>query len=166
MPKITAYIEIEETLGKALVFGSEPFVANRLDELTEESEIVKEAERQLKDIKKMKQAITINARYYQGKALRSKISKQGSYGMNKHDKSVATHIYDLFHGYEYLMPNYFGSEEAFFRVNNFEITKLRNYLADALREDPINQELDDILTFDCEDTIFPSADRDVVPFLE
>ena len=86
--------------------------------------------------------------------------------MNKHDKAVATHVYDLFHGYEYLMPNYFESEEAFFRVNTFEITKLRNYLADALREDPINQELDDILTFDCEDTIFPSADRDVVPFLE
>ena len=73
MGQTTNYQTVEKALQKAISSNQEPFIISLLDELTEATEICKEARKQLTNIKQMNAAITINARYHQGRALKGRL---------------------------------------------------------------------------------------------
>ena len=76
----------------------------------------------MKDITKMKRSITINARYHQGRALKKKGGSwknlQNELKLESHQRRIAENIYYLFREHEYLLPVYFGRDDAFNKVDN------------------------------------------------
>src|SRR5437588_6165433 len=173
MGKLTAYQEIKEALEAAIISSDEPFVVSSLDELHDPFEICQITEKQLRDIMKMKRSITINARYHQGRALKKKGGSQknlqNELKLESHQRRIAENVYYLFKEHEYLLPVYFGRDDAFNKVDNKHLRQLREVL-NKLSEgpsDPINQDLADLLTFDDEGVIsFPPTDEDVMPTQE
>src|SRR3954464_2104701 len=93
MGRTTDYQTVEDALWEAISSNNEPFVVSSLDELNDASEICKVARKQLNSIRQMSAAITINARYHQGRALHGRL---GSYrtickqlGITDHERRVA-----------------------------------------------------------------------------
>ena len=168
MTKLTAFQEIKKTLETALISDHDPFVDSQLDELIEDSDVIKRAEEQLLGAKKLRYSVTINARFHQGRVLSKYTSSRtkNTLGMNRRDHTVASRIYEIFDGHEYLIKTYWGKEDTFYRLSDREVKQLKDFLDSYVIEDPINKDLNDLLNFDCEDTIFPAVDRDVIPDLD
>ena len=148
-------------------------MVSSLDELHDPFEICQVAEKQLRDITKMKRSITINARYHQGRALKKKGGSwknlQNELKLESHQRRITENVYYLFKEHEYLLPIYFGRDNAFNKVDNKHLRQLREVLNELSEgpSDPINQDLADLLTFDDEGVIsFPPADEDVMPTQE
>ena len=89
--------------------------------------------------------------------------------LESHQRRITENVYYLFKEHEYLLPIYFGRDNAFNKVDNKHLRQLREVLNELSEgpSDPINQDLADLLTFDDEGVIsFPPADEDVMPTQE
>jgi hypothetical protein len=165
MPKMIPFDEIKEALGNAMREGDDPFVTSSLETLTEVTEIVKEAQRQLEAITRMNRSITINARYHQGRAVKRQRSlgkKQKGIGLTTSEATMVERIYDLFVGHAHLIYRYYGKEEPFYRITKKNVIDLRAFIDGHYNNDRINVDLDEILDFRFEDeSSFPSCVEDV-----
>ena len=85
-----------------------------------------------------------------------------SLGINEYDTKAARRIYKLFKGVDVLIGFFYRKTVDVVKLTDHEIKQLR-----ALVEDPINDDLDEILNFNdfpdrFEDKPFPDGDLDVV----
>jgi hypothetical protein len=170
MGRTTDYQTVEDALWKAISSNNEPFVVSSLDELNDASEICEAAKKQLINIKQMNAAITINARYHQGRALNGRLGSHRSIckqlGISDHERRIAANTYKLFKGHEELMANFFAKDDCFRNLTGPQVNTLRSII-----EDPVNDAIQELLDFtgvdfrsEVEPT--PAADQDVVPSSE
>ena len=150
MGRTTDYRTVEEALWKAISSNYEPSVVSSLDELTEATEICKEARKQLTNIKQMNAAITINARYHQGRALKGRLGSHRvicqQLRISDYERRVAVNVYRLSKGHESTMANFFEKDECLRNLTGPQIKMLH-----AILDDPVNDALQELLDFTTED---------------
>ena len=66
---------------------------------------------------------------------------------------MSTKVYKLLKGAEYLIPTFYGKVADIAKLTDYEIKHLR-----ALFEDPINDDLEDLLNFEVQDELSPMGD--------
>lgn len=140
MGKHSAFHEIERALLQAIMQDNEAIELSSLDNLTQASEILKEAKLQLEFLHRASRSVEINIRYHQGRAM--SIDAGCESGLTAYERRTAQNAYQLFKRHDFLIPHCYGRTTDIFKLTSDNIRQLRSYL-----EDPINDELDEICDF-------------------
>ena len=98
----------------------------------------------------MNAAITIDARYHQGRALNGRIGSNRvicrQLEISDHERRIVVNVYKLFKGHESIMTNFFERDDYFRNLTGPQIKELCTIL-----DDPVNDALQELLNFTTED---------------
>ena len=129
---------VEKAMLGAIIMDSEVFIPSPLESYTEPDLLMIETEKQLQYVRRLSRSLETHIRYHQGRALYLKTTGN----LTKHEKSMAKKVYTLFADFEWLIQNYQGSPTEIEKLSDNEIRMLRGLL-----QDPINDDLGDLLNF-------------------
>jgi hypothetical protein len=146
MTKTSAYRDVKHAITNGILRSNEVFTPSSLETIDDPQTLIALSKKNLEGIHNLTRSLEVNMRYHQGRAIakskQDSTSYQDSLGLTKYEIDLAERVYNLFFGYEWLMPYYFGKVLQIGKLPFSDIGLLREMLSD-----PINGELGELLDF-------------------